>query len=603
MINVIQNNDIYEVRFAYNTDIIEMVRNIPGRRWVPEQKYWTIPKDKLGFLINAVEGSAYAGQMYVKSEEDLNVNATYNVSAPIPEVTIDESEYYVKEGCKPFQHQLDTLKFDIDRHNKGINSGFLLCDSMGTGKSCTVINVATYAHEHRKAKHCLVICCINTAKYTWEDEIEATTQGKYKGYILGSRIRRNKTINKVGSGKQKLEDLECGKMYGPKGTEPLPYFLIVNIEAFHTKSGKVYAFANKILEMINLGEIDVIAMDEVHRNMSMSSISGKQLLSIKKKAKRDVEWIPMTGTPIVNSPTDLFLPLRLIDAHAYKNYDAWCKNFCIYGGFGGKEIIGHKNIPQLQNMLKGHMLRRLKEEIFDLPPKIQTVEYVENTPIQQKLYESVKKDLISHRDEVINSMNPMTRFLRLRQVTECPELVDDSIRIDTHYLSKNAKLARAYQIIQDIVAADEKVLVFSNWLDPLRNLYRFLAPKHKVCVYTGTMDQNTRESHKQAFMHNPDCHILLGTTPALGASANLPMCTNVLFIDEPWTKATKSQAEDRCYRANSTKSVNIITLITQNTLDEKVHDIVYKKGATSDYILDNKLDFKRCPELFDELLG
>ena len=91
MINVIQNNDIYEVRFAYNTDILEMVRNIPGRRWVPEQKYWIIPKDKLGFLINAVEGSAYAGQMYVKSEEDLNVNATYNVSAPIPEVTIDES--------------------------------------------------------------------------------------------------------------------------------------------------------------------------------------------------------------------------------------------------------------------------------------------------------------------------------------------------------------------------------------------------------------------------------------------------------------------------------------------------------------------------------
>lgn len=602
MISVIQNGQVYEIKFPYNVDVLEMVRNIPGRRWEADRKLWTIPTDKLGFFLNAIEGTVYASQLNVVSSEQINVNASYNVSAEIPDVDISNVNFYVKKGCKPFQHQLDTLKFDIVRHNKGIHSGFLLCDSMGTGKSCTVINVATYAHEHRNAKHCLIICCVNTAKYTWEAEIESATQGKYKGYILGSRIRRDGTINKIGSGKQKLEDLDCGMMYGAKGTEPLPYFLIVNIEAFHTKSGKVYAFSEKILEMINSKELDVIAIDEVHRNMSMSSIQGKQILSIKKRACEDVEWIPMTGTPIVNSPTDLFLPLKLVDAHSFKDYWSWCRHFCVYGGFGGYDIIGYKNIPAIQNMLKQHMLRRLKENILDLPPKVEIIEYVENSAIQQKLYKEIKEDLKAHRDEIVQSPNPNVKFLRLRQVNGCPEVVDSSIQVDTHYLTKNAKSARAFQLIQDIVGSGEKVLVFSNWLDPLRTLYRFLATKYKICVYTGTMDQATREQHKQAFMTDSSCQILLGTIPALGVSANLSMCNNIIFLDEPWTEATKSQAEDRCHRADSTKPVNIYTLLTQGTIDERVHSIVYRKGATSDYILDNKLDFKHCPELFDILL-
>lgn len=603
MISVIQNKEVYEIRFPYNVDVLEMVRNIPGRKWITDRKFWTIPIDKLGFFLNALEGTPYASQLYVQSDEHLNENASYNVSAHIPQVDLSSIHYYVKKGCTPFQHQLDTLKFDIARHAQGIHSGFLLCDSMGTGKSCTVINIATYAHEHRNAKHCLVVCCVNTAKYTWEDEIDLTTQGKYKGYILGSRIRRNGTINKIGSGSQKLEDLECGKMYGKKGTDPLPYFLIVNIEAFRTKSGKRYAFSQKIIDMIDSGELNVIAIDEVHRNMSMSSQQGKQIFDIKKKAKKVVEWVPMTGTPIVNSPTDLFLPLKLIDAHSYKDYWSWCQHFCLYGGFGGREVVGYKNIPGLQNMLKQHMLRRLKDEILDLPPKVEIIEYVENSPIQQKLYNEVKQDLKSHRDEIIQSSNPNVQFLRLRQVNGCPELISDSVKIDTSYLTKNAKSARAFQLIQDIVRSGDKVLVFSNWLEPLRTLYRFLAPKYNVCVYTGTMDQTTREQHKQAFMTDANCHILLGTISALGVSANLSMCNNIIFLDEPWTEATKSQAEDRCHRADSTRSVNIFTLLTRGTIDERVHSIVYRKGATSDYILDNKLDLKHCPELFDMLLG
>ena len=50
-----QNNEIYEISFKYDTKMIEIVKSVPGRAWNPDKKIWTIPKDKLGFLIQAVE--------------------------------------------------------------------------------------------------------------------------------------------------------------------------------------------------------------------------------------------------------------------------------------------------------------------------------------------------------------------------------------------------------------------------------------------------------------------------------------------------------------------------------------------------------------------
>ena len=119
-------------------------------------------------------------------------------------------------------------------------------------------------------------------------------------------------------------------------------------------------------------------------NCSPSSKQGQQLLQLKKNIKVPVEWIPMTGTPIVNKATDVFTPLKLVDGHTFKNYHEWCQHFCVYGGFGNHNIIAYKNIPELKQLLQSNMLRRLKKDVLDLPPKIRITEFVENTEYQNK---------------------------------------------------------------------------------------------------------------------------------------------------------------------------------------------------------------------------
>ena len=601
MIYVKQNVDVYEITFRYDPVVISHIKNIPGRRWIPETKVWTIPADRLGWLLNEFKGTQYEKYVQIQSKEDLNVNETLDTTTVIPEVDISSVPFYVKEGATPYKHQLDFMKYAIDRQNHGLTSGFLLADDQGLAKTCETMNLAIYNRDTRHFKRCLVICCINSSKFNWKRDIEEHTRNKEHPYILGTRLKRNGALRFDGS-KEKLEDLQTLRMYGDKKGQKLPYFIILNIEAVRYKVGKKYPIAEQIVSLINSGEISMIAVDEIHKNASMTSAQGKQLLAIKKATGGKVLWLPMTGTPITKKPTDVFLPLKLTDSHNYNSYYSWCNQFCVYGGFGGHEIMGYKNIPRLKSILQGNMIRRLKSEVLDLPPKIQYTEYVDNTPYQQDLYDRVANDILAERNVILNSMNPMAKLLRLRQVNGSPELIDPSISLDKDYINKNAKLKRLLELIEECVERDEKVIVFSNWVEPLRTLYKFITPLYKTCCFVGTMKDTEREKHKQVFQNNPNYKVLLGTIGAAGTTHTFTAATNVIFYDEPWNPSDKVQAEDRAYRIGTAgSSVNIYTLISQGTVDDRVHDILSTKDGVSKYIVDDQLDLRKNPALFDLL--
>ena len=83
----------------------------------------------------------------------------------------------------------------------------------------------------------------------------------------------------------------------------------------------------------------------------------------------------------------------------------------------------------------------------------------------------------------------------------------------------------------------------------------------------------------------------------------LTVANNVIFYDEPWNATDKEQAEDRVHRIGTSQSVNIYTIITKGTVDERVHDIIFTKSGVSKYIVDGSLDIHSNPELFDLLLS
>lgn len=598
-INVIESDNVYEISFQYDPSVIELIKNVPGRRWNSEEKLWTIPSSNLGMLLNQFKGTMYEHSLNVYSSENIDVTPSLDVSVKIPDVDISDFEFQVAEGMNPYKHQLDFIKYASNKAGKG----FLLGDDMRLGKSLEVLNLALYRKQHNSNfKRCLIICNIATSRFNWIDDINKHIHSGECGYILGSRIKRNGDITYKDS-KEKLEDLELNRTYGKKGSDQLPFYIITNVESIRYKAGKSYPIAEAIIDMVNAGEINMIAIDEVHVNMSPQSMQGKVISKIFKDTLGNVEWIPMSGTPVTKSPIDLYLPLKLVKGHSFKSYWAWCQHYCIYGGYGNHDIISFKNIPEIKIMLQMNMLRRLKSQVHDMPPKNRIIEYVENTGYQKKLYKEHQLDLMSRREAIIHSMNPMTELLILRQINGSPELVDKDIEIDSSYVKYNAKLQRLLDLIHEIVdIRQEKVIIYSNWVKPLQTLYKFISKEHKVCCFTGTMKEEVRQKHKRVFINNPNYKILIGTIGALGTAHTLTVANNVIFYDEPWNPDIRTQAEDRIYGLNTTKTANIYTILTKDTVDDRVHNILANKQMISDYMIDGDMSIRKNPQLFDMLL-
>lgn len=468
---------------------------------------------------------------------------------------------------KPFAHQIEGLIFGIE------NDRFLLGDSMGLGKSKQVIDIANYKRENLGYRHCLIICGVNGLKWNWLKEV--SIHSDLDSCVLGYRENK-KTI----STQDKLADLER--------FDELPFFVITNIETLRHRvktgqqrkvRGKMkdiydYPIANKLKELCVAGKIDMIAVDEFHTCKNPESVQGQQLMRLKAKTE-----IAMTGTPLLNSPLDLYMPLAWLGYEEH-NFFQYKVHYCRMGGYGGHEVIGYKNLNQLQDLLDRVMLRRLKEDVLDLPDKVFSIDYVEMDKQQQSIYDEIHEDLLLNIDKVSSSPNPLSELIRLRQATGHTSVLSTKI-------SESAKLDRLKEIVAEIIENNEKVVIFSNWTAMTDIIFNELKC-YRPAYITGETKDADRMSEVERFQNDDNCKVIIGTIGALGTGLNLTAANNVIFFDIPWTRGILDQATDRCHRIGQKKTIFVRELITKNTIDERIHDIVVEKGEISDFIVDKK---------------
>lgn len=466
-----------------------------------------------------------------------------------------------------FKHQEECIEYS-KHHNK-----FILGDQMGLGKTFEAI--CTAITKKSEIKHCLVICCVNGMQLSWRKEIENATYEQVK--VLGSRISKKTSKLSIKGNKQKLEDLNN------LGDE---YFIITNIEALRNAD-----IITKLNQLCRQGQIGMCIIDEPHLGVGNSkSVQGKAIHKLVCKYK-----MLLTGTPLMNSPMDLFNLLKWINVekHSYYQFENY---YARKGGFGGYQIIGYKHLEELQKTLDSCMLRRLKKDVLNLPPKIYKYEYVDMYPEQTKLYKEVKRGLVEQLDEIIQlNPNPLAMLTGLRQVTECPQLINEQV-------TKCAKLDRMVELIDEIVAGDEKVLVFSNWAKVIQEAVKRVNPVYNPAVITGDVTIADRQKIVDDFQSSNRCKVILGTVGALGTGLTLTKATHVIFISEPWTYASKEQACDRAYRIGTTESVTITTILTNDSIDLGVHDTVMMKKTISEAIVDKTVDGIDLKKLFRNLL-
>lgn len=525
------------IKGDYNSNILDVIHSFQTRYYHRNSKLWECKIDYFPIILDKLkfEDIQICGEVPKKFEKYLKMLDIY-----------DEQDADYLSRTKPFEHQMESFNYALT-HNK-----FLLGDEQGLGKTKQALDIAV-ARKH-KMRHCLIVCGVNNLKWNWYKEVEIHTNEK--AHILGSRVnRKGKTV--IGSSAERLADLK--QIHDE-------YFLITNIETLRDKS-----IQSQIKKMCSDGIIGMTIIDEIHKCKNSQSKQGKAIHCCCSYYR-----LALTGTPLMNNPVDLYNVLKWLEVENHSL--TYFKNlYCEMGGFGGYEIIGYKNLDQLENSLNKNMLRRRKEEVLDLPPKIYTDELLDLDSSQDKLYRDVTNQIIEDIDRIMLLSNPLTELIRLRQVTSNPNILT----------SKNITNVKYDRILDILESTTDKVIIFSNWTKVINPLYIKLSSLgYNPALVTGESKDPILEMNK--FQSDNTCKVILGTTPALGTGYTLTAANTVIFIDEPWSKAIKDQAEDRCHRIGTKGTVNIITLICKDTIDERIHQIIKDKGELSDRIVDGK---------------
>jgi SNF2 family DNA or RNA helicase len=304
--------------------------------------------------------------------------------------------------------------------------------------------------------------------------------------------------------------------------------------------------------------------------------------------------IAMTGTPLMNQPFDLFIILKWLgyEKHAF---GAFKHHYAEYGGYGGYEVVGYKNLDELQERLDEIMLRRKKEEVLDLPEKTYINEYVEMSAKQKKVYDEVTMEIKSSIDQIKMANNPLAELIRMRQATGYTGILSSKIQ-------ESAKLDRMEELVEEAKENGKKVVIFSNWTQMTDAIYDRLVRNYKVAQITGETKDAERQSIVENFQ-NLKYDVIIGTSGAMGTGLTLTAGTVEIFLDEPWNMALKEQCVDRCHRIGQKNNLTIYTLMCKNTIDERIHELVEKKGVMADALVDGKLNKENAREILSYLLS
>jgi SNF2 family DNA or RNA helicase len=555
------------VSFEYESNLVSIIKSMGTRVYIPDKKTWEIPESAVPMLMSRLH--------------DYDVLLRGEMRHETPESRAQLPSGFVFT-TKPYKHQMEGVIYGLEHES------FLLGDDQGLGKTKEIIDLAMCRKQIDGLKHCLIICGINGNKYNWADEVKI--HSREDSWILGTRFTKRPPIKMIeGSTKDKMEDLN---------NVPHQFFWITNIEtlrggSFKEKQGKRtvirFPIAEKIQELCDRGIIGMIAFDEAHKAKNPDSQQGKALLSIDCKGPK----IPMSGTFVLNNPLDLYLPLRWsgFETHSFYTYK---QHYCKMGGFGGKEIVGYKNLDELRSMVSKVMLRRVKGDVLDLPPKVHTIEWVDAYPEQKSLYKDVRDQVRDNIDKVKVHPDPLSEMLRLRQVTGYPGILSSTV-------TKSAKMDRMEELVEDEVSVGGKAIIFSNWSE-MTNVIRHKLKKYNPAYITGEVGSVQRMEEKDRFQNDPNCKVMIGTIGALGTGFTLTAAQLVIFVDEPWNRGIKDQAEDRAHRIGTRGTVRIVTILTRDTVDEGVYNLVQKKGKMADLLVDGKVDGKNVDNVLSYLL-
>jgi SWI/SNF-related matrix-associated actin-dependent regulator 1 of chromatin subfamily A len=451
----------------------------------------------------------------------------------VKDVVINYEKY---SNRPPLTHQKEAIQKLVE------NKKFILADDMGLGKTTSTIIAALEAG----AKKILIICPA-TLKINWKREIE--NYSDRSTYIAE------------------------GKNFSTEHD-----FVIINydiIKNFHDPKKKD---DSQILR----ADFDLVIIDEAHYIKNAQAQRTKLINDLVKKVDR--LWL-LTGTPMTSRPIDYYNLLSLIDSPVAKNWMAYVIRYCQGYQFkvGSRKVwnvMGASNLEELRDRTVGLTLRRLKEDVLDLPDKIITPVYLR---LKSKLYEEVMGDYYNWYEKNPEESKSLT--VQFTKLTKVRQIIADE------------KIAQTIELAENIIEQDKKVIIFCNFTDSLNKICEHFG---KTAVkLDGSMSKGERQLSVDQFQENEKVKVFVGNIKAAGVGLTLTAAEAVIMNDLSFLPSDHSQAEDRAYRFGQKNNVLVYYPIFENTIEGIIYDILANKKQVISTILG---DNQNSPDAAEEIL-
>jgi len=414
----------------------------------------------------------------------------------------------------PLDHQKESIQKLVE------NKKFILADDMGLGKTTSTIIAALESGSKK-----VLIICPATLKINWKREIENYS---------------DKSIY-ISEGKNFNGDAD---------------FVIINydiIKNFHTTKKKENS---QILD----SNFDLVIVDEAHYIKNATAERTKLINDLVKKVDR--LWL-LTGTPMTSRPMDYFNLLSLVDSPVAKNWMAYAIRYCQGYQFnaGGRKIwnvTGASNLEELRDRTAGLTLRRLKENVLNLPDKIITPVYLR---LKSKMYEAIMGEYYDWYDKNPEESKSLT--VQFTKLTKIRQVIADE------------KITQTIELAENIIEQGKKVIIFCNFTDSLEKITEHFG---KMAVkLNGTMSKTEKQYSVDQFQENDKIKVFVGNIKAAGVGITLTAAEAVIFNDLSFLPSDHAQAEDRSYRYGQKNNVLVYYPIFENTIEGIIYDILNNK--------------------------
>ena len=439
----------------------------------------------------------------------------------------------------------------------------LMADEMGLGKTVEAISAVRALGAWP-----MLVVCPNSVKRTWANELARWAPDVSVTLVGGSAAARRKAI----------ADFRATALNGPAA-------LVINWEALRLHS-RIAGFGSIRLsegdqEPKELNEIEwgAVIADEAHRAKEPQAKQTRALWGVAQGARHR---FALTGTPIANSPDDLWSVMHFVSPFEWPAKTRWLDRYGLlsYNPFGGIDVVGIKaeTRDELFGFLDPRFIRRTKEAVLpELPEKTYSKRYVELAPKQQRAYNSLRKHmLVMLEDGTLIASHPLQRVTRLLQFASAYAEIDEDGNVSL--AEPSCKLDALDEVIEE--AGGRQLVVFAESRQ-LIELAAMRLTKSGVphALVTGQVGEAERGLNVEAFQRG-DTQVLLLTMGAGGEGLTLTAADTAVFLQRSFSSVKNLQAEDRIHRIGQEhEAITIIDIISEDTVESRVHEAMLDKAA------------------------